>query len=106
MNRNARIIRFYTSECGGDIDHFGIGLPTDDMENGWKVCFDKKVVAIVAAKSDVLPMPTAREAFDKFNRAVTDAQVQLNKDLDKLDKLDEQCAMLEMASVVWPKGRR
>ena len=60
MNRNARIIRFYTSECGGDIDHFGIGLPTDDMENGWKVCFDKKVVAIVAAKSDVLPVPTAR----------------------------------------------
>ena len=106
MNRNARIIRFYTSEYDGDIDHFGIGLPTDDMENGWKVCFDKKVVAIVAAKSDVLPMPTAREAFDKFNRAVTDAQVQLNKDLDKLDKLDEQCAMLEMASVVWPKGRR
>ena len=106
MNRNARIIRFYTSEFGGDIGHFGIGLPTDDMENGWKVCFDKKVVAIVAAKSDVLPMPTARGAFDKFNRAVTDAQVQLNKDLDKLDKLDEQCAMLEMASVVWPKGRR
>ena len=50
MNRYARIIRFYTSEGGGDIDHFGLGLPTDDHENGWKVCFDKKVIAIVAAK--------------------------------------------------------
>ncbi len=37
--------------------------------------------------------------------AVTDAQVQLNKDLDKLDKLEDLCAMLEMASVVWPKNR-
>ena len=106
MNRYARIIRFYTSEGGGDIDHFGLGLPTDDHENGWKVCFDKKVIAIVAAKTDVLPVPTAREAFDKFNRAVTDAQVQLNKDLDKLDKLEDQCALLEMVSVVWPKNRR
>ena len=73
------------------------------MKMGWKVCFDKKVIAIVAAKTDVLPVPTAREAFDKFNRAVTDAQVQLNKDLDKLDKLEDQCALLEMVSVVWPK---
>ena len=106
MNRNARIIRFYTSEGGGDIDHFGLGLPTDDMEKWLESVLRQKVVAIVAAKADVLPVPTAREAFDKFNRAVTDAQVQLNKDLDKLDKLEDQCALLEMASVVWPKNRR
>lgn len=106
MNRYARIIRFYASDHGGDTHHFGVGIPDDEMPGGWKIYFDGRVFPVIAGKGDVLPLPTARDAFNQFSQTIEKARAQLRMDLDMLEQLDERCAILETVSVVWPQETR